>query len=72
MSDNGPGIPAEKLAGIFEPFVTSKRTGMGMGLSVCRSIVEASGGRIRAENNPGGGALFTVVLPAQPPSGNAA
>jgi len=68
VSDNGPGIPAEKLAGIFEPFVTTKGAGMGMGLSVCRSILAASGGRIQADNNPGGGATFTVMLPTHPSS----
>jgi len=68
VSDSGPGIPAEKLAGIFEPFVTTKSAGMGMGLSVCRSIVAASGGRIRANNDPGGGATFTVELPTHRPT----
>jgi len=72
VSDSGPGIPAEKLAGIFEPFVTTKSAGMGMGLSVCRSIVAASGGRIRANNDPGGGATFTVELPTHRPTASVA
>jgi two-component system, LuxR family, sensor kinase FixL len=64
VADTGPGIADDALASIFEPFVTTKRTGMGMGLSVSRSIIGAHGGKIWAENNPGGGATFHVVLPA--------
>ena len=64
--DTGPGIAAEALASIFEPFVTTKRSGMGMGLSVSRSIVGAHDGRIWAENNADGGASFHLVLPAIP------
>jgi PAS domain S-box-containing protein len=62
--DTGPGIAADALASIFEPFVTTKRSGMGMGLSVSRSIVGAHEGKIWAENNAGGGASFHLVLPA--------
>jgi C4-dicarboxylate-specific signal transduction histidine kinase len=64
--DNGPGIPAEKLGSIFEPFFTTKSTGMGMGLSVSRSIMNAHDGQLWAENNPDGGAAFHVALPAMP------
>jgi two-component system sensor kinase FixL len=64
--DTGPGIAVETLASIFEPFVTTKRSGMGMGLSVSRSIVGAHEGKIWAENNAGGGASFHLVLPAIP------
>ena len=60
ISDSGPGIPEDKLKKIFEPFFTSKAEGMGMGLSIARTIVEAHNGRIWAENQPGGGALFRI------------
>jgi two-component system, LuxR family, sensor kinase FixL len=63
ISDTGPGIPPELLPRLFESFFTSKRSGMGLGLSIARSVVEAHGGRIRAENNPDRGATFRVSLP---------
>ena len=63
VSDTGPGIPADKLPQIFEPFYTSKPNGLGMGLTISRSIVETHRGRIRAENNPAGGVTFTLTLP---------
>lgn len=61
--DQGTGIPRDQLEAIFQPFRTSKRGGMGIGLSVCRSILESVGGRIWAENNEGPGATFTVQFP---------
>jgi C4-dicarboxylate-specific signal transduction histidine kinase len=64
VADTGPGIPADMLEQIFESFVTTKPQGMGMGLAVCRGIVAAHGGSIRAENNPDGGATLCVHLPA--------
>ena len=64
VADAGPGISADVLASIFKPFVTTKARGMGMGLSVSHSIVEAHGGRLWAENSPDGGAVFHVVLPS--------
>jgi signal transduction histidine kinase len=63
VRDHGLGIPEEKLEQIFKSFVTSKEQGMGMGLSIARTIVEAHGGSIWAENAPGGGAVFRVRLP---------
>jgi signal transduction histidine kinase len=63
VKDSGPGLVAGNEAQIFEAFYTTKGTGMGMGLSVARSIVEAHGGQITAENNPGGGACIQFVLP---------
>ncbi|MDI3307749.1 MAG: PAS domain S-box protein [Acetobacteraceae bacterium] len=64
VADTGPGIPPEIAADLFKPFNTTKRSGMGVGLSVCRTIVEAHGGRIQAEPNPGGGTVFRFTLPA--------
>jgi hypothetical protein len=59
--DNGPGV--DDTEKIFDAFVTTKQSGMGIGLAVSRSIVEAHGGRIRAENNPLAGATFSIALP---------
>jgi signal transduction histidine kinase len=61
--DLGDGIVAEKVTEIFKPFFTTKTQGMGIGLSIARTIVEAHGGRIWAENTPSGGAVFHVSLP---------
>jgi len=61
--DSGPGIPAEKLNEIFDPFFTTKKQGMGIGLSISRTIVQAHKGRIWAENQREGGAVFRLSLP---------
>ena len=63
VSDTGPGLPPASLARIFEAFYTTKSSGLGMGLSICRSIVEAHGGRLWAEPNEPRGAVFCMMLP---------
>ena len=63
VSDTGPGLPPANLARIFEAFYTTKSSGLGMGLSICRSIVEAHGGRLWATPNESNGAIFRVMLP---------
>jgi len=64
IRDSGPGIPAEQLPCLFEPFFTTKITGMGMGLAICRAIIEAHEGRLWVKNNPDCGATFYLALPA--------
>ena len=61
--DSGPGIPPDDLERIFQPFVTTKRDGIGLGLAVCRSIIAAHGGRLWAENNGARGATLRFALP---------
>ena len=63
VADSGPGISPEIRERLFQPFVTTKANGMGVGLSICRTIVEAQGGRIWVEDNPSGGATFSFTLP---------
>jgi C4-dicarboxylate-specific signal transduction histidine kinase len=63
VSDRGPGIPEDKLNEVFEPFFTSKAEGMGMGLSIARTIIEAHHGLISAKNRDHGGATFRIKLP---------
>ncbi len=67
VEDSGSGIPKDLGDRIFEPFVSTKETGMGLGLSICRRVVESHGGTIRAENRPRGGARFVVTLPSAAP-----
>jgi two-component system sensor kinase FixL len=65
VSDRGTGLTGDSLDKIFQPFYTTKRDGLGMGLSISRSIIEAHGGRLRAENNaeqPGATFCFTVPV----------
>jgi signal transduction histidine kinase len=61
IRDHGNGIASDDLERIFQPFVTTKTQGLGMGLAICRSIIEAHGGRLWAENAPDGGATFTFT-----------
>jgi two-component system sensor kinase FixL len=63
ISDRGTGISVDPLELVFEPFVTSKQHGLGLGLSICRSIIDSHGGRLWAENNVGRGATFHLLLP---------
>jgi len=63
VRDNGPGIEPYRLKTIFEPFVTSKAKGMGLGLPICREIVESHGGRVEVRSRPGAGTTVSLVLP---------
>ena len=63
ISDSVPGIPEGKLAEVFDPFFTTKEQGMGIGLSIARTIIQAHRGCIWAENDAEGGAVFHVSLP---------
>jgi two-component system sensor kinase FixL len=73
LADGGPGLPEEVTERLFEPFISTRSDGMGIGLSISRTIVEAHGGRISARPRPGGGTEFLVALPlsaqARPPGG---
>jgi two-component system sensor kinase FixL len=64
VEDTGPGISESVVAELFQPFVTSKSAGLGIGLSICRTIVESHGGRIWFEARPGGGTAFHFTLPS--------
>src|ERR1700738_118183 len=64
VADSGPGLSKEVANRLFEPFVSTKANGMGLGLSICRSIVEAHGGRLKSEPNLGGGAVVRFTLAA--------
>jgi two-component system sensor kinase FixL len=66
--DNGPGVPRDLLDRVLDPFFTTKPEGLGLGLPISRSIVEAHGGRLAVANRPEGGAVFSFMLP---PAGSA-
>jgi two-component system, NtrC family, sensor histidine kinase HydH len=66
VEDTGPGIPAKILGEMFQPFVTTKSTGTGLGLNVSHRIVAEHQGSITAQNRPEGGACFRIVLPMEP------
>jgi two-component system sensor histidine kinase DctS len=63
IADRGAGIPDEVREHLFQPFFTTKAEGMGMGLNICRSILELHGGRVWADPNPGGGTVFRFSIP---------
>ena len=63
VTDTGPGVPPERIVRLFEPFSTTKSDGMGLGLTICRSIVEAHGGKIWYETAPSGAATFVFIIP---------
>lgn len=65
VEDNGPGFPDTAIHRLFEPYFTTKSDGLGLGLSITRSIVDSHGGAIHAANRPTGGARFSVVLPCE-------
>jgi hypothetical protein len=66
VRDSGPGLDPSHLERVFDAFYTTKSSGMGMGLSICRSIVDAHGGRLWAEANEPVGTIFQFTLPATP------
>ena len=71
VADTGPGIAPELADRLFQPFVTNKPTGMGLGLSICRTIVEAHHGRLMMAPGPAGGAVFRVIPPIAGPDATA-
>ena len=66
VRDLGPGLAPATLENLFKAFHTTKPNGLGLGLSICRSIIEAHGGRLWASANPPRGAVFQFTLPARP------
>ena len=66
VTDTGPGIAPWVRERLFQPFVTSKGDGSGLGLSICKRLIEAHGGTIEGRNGPDGGATFRFGLPVQP------
>jgi two-component system sensor kinase FixL len=66
VTDSGPGIPKDVADKLFQSFYTTKRSGMGVGLSICQTLVTANGGQIWAEANPEGGASLCFSLPIAP------
>jgi signal transduction histidine kinase len=71
VQDSGPGIDPDRLDGIFDVFMTTKTSGMGLGLAICRTIIEKHGGQLTASSDGKSGASFEVVLPIEPSLGSA-
>ena len=69
VMDTGPGIDPQTLDNMFDAFVTTKPQGMGLGLAICRMIVERHGGQLLASSGQEGGAQFDIVLPVNEPHG---
>jgi two-component system sensor kinase FixL len=67
VADTGPGVDPQIASQLFQPFVTTKRQGMGIGLSISRTIIESHGGQVTMEPNPGGGSIFRFTLRAVTP-----
>jgi len=67
VRDQGTGLSPDSIRKLFEPFFTTKQNGLGMGLSISRSIIEAHGGQIWAQNSPDGGATFSFTIPLEHP-----
>ena len=63
VRDDGPGVPADVLERMFNPFFTTRAAGTGLGLAIVHRIVDAHGGRVDVRNNPGGGAIVRILLP---------
>ena len=72
VADTGPGLSPEVVDRLFDPFVTTKRQGMGLGLSISSGIIEAHGGQLTVAFEPGAGATFTFTLPVRQPQAAAA
>jgi signal transduction histidine kinase len=64
IRDTGPGLDEAVRARLFQPFASTKATGLGLGLAISRSIIENHGGRLSADSNPDGGTVFSFTLPA--------
>ena len=63
IADSGPGLSSEAASRVFEPFFTTKQGGLGLGLTICSSIIEQAGGQLSVASSPAGGCLFSVTLP---------
>ena len=69
VTDKGPGLDPVVADNLFQPFITTKSTGTGIGLSICKTIVDSHGGRMDVANTPGDGVAFTFTVPVAPVGG---